>query len=497
MEVNQETIQALHEANDESQRLAIGKELCALFFKDDDGNPFKLTDGQSDVFMTILQRKHHRAQAITPSQYGKSEVVAMAIVLRSISFQEPWTVVSGQQKKTDIIMGKAIKHLFDHPSLERQIDPLSVPKLERLKHEKSQDRVTWLDGGEIRTLTASAQNRKAVKEVVTGQGARNIVEDEASLIPDDLQAMIMRMLGGFKDSFILKIGNPFYRNHFLKTWQSDKYYKIFIDDQQALKEGRFTEEFLQEMMDMPFYDVLYRCKFPNNNEITPDGYRKLITDELLENAFITQEEYNRLCTKRIEIDEGVYKHVPEGHPRLGADIAGAGTDRSSYVLRYKDVARLLEVNHISDTMQQVPIVENYADMYNIHDGNISLDYGGLGQGVGDRLAEKGYEVNRIMFGGASPEPQRYINNRAYMYYQAYKWLKSGGKILKDDSFYELLVINYKENSEKRFQIQSKEELKKSLGDLGLQVTSPDVADAFALTFADNTETVDEDDFEII
>ena len=425
----------------------------------------------------------------------------MAIDLRSITFKEPWTIVAGQQKKTDIIMSKAIRHIFDHPSLERQIDPLSVPKLERLKHEKSQDRITWLDGGEIKTLTASAQNRKRVKEVVTGEGARNVVEDEASLIPDDLQAMIMRMLGGHPDSFLLKIGNPFFRNHFLKTWQSDRYNKIFIDYKQAMAEGRFTKDFIEEMREMPFFDVLYECKFPENDDLVTNGFRKLISDKLLESCWITEEEYQKdYCTHAIKDNEGnIIRKIPEGAIRLGVDIAGGGSDRTIFTIRSPKVMKILEENHFADTMQQVPIVEIYSDIYNIADEDISLDCGGLGQGVGDRLVEKEKFVNRVMFGSSAPkgESERYLNMRAYMYYQLFKWIDNGGKIVKDDRFYELLVINYKENSEKKFQIQPKEDLKKLMKDLGIEVTSPDAADSAALTFADSSEAVEEDDFDII
>lgn len=482
----------------EKGEVEIGKEICRTFFKDDDGNPFELTDGQSEIFMAILLKRHLRVQVLTYTQYGKSETVAMAVDLRSIAFAEEFTIVAGQQDKADIIMGKCIKHLFDHPMLEQAIDLTGIKTAELLKHSRSQEKVTWREGGFIRALTASANNRRKVKEAVTGQGARNIIQDEASLIPDDLQAMIVRMLGGFKDSFLLKIGNPFYRNHFLKTWNSDKYHKVFIDYQQGIKEGRLTEEFVEEMRPLPFFDVLYECKFPANDEILAGGYRRLIPDELLESAFITEQEYEALCTQELKDENGnVVRKVPVGQPRLGGDFAGGGNDRSAYVLRWPSVARLNSTNKIKDTMQQVPIVEEIADDYHVADRDVALDYGGLGQGVGDRLHEKDRYTNNIMFGQSAPDKAKFKNMRAYMYYELLIWLKNGGKIVRDDSFYELLVVNYKEDSEKKFQIQPKEELKKLMAELGLTVTSPDIADALALTFADNTELVDEDDFEMV
>lgn len=504
MDLVKTTNEAINDAISEGHNeILIGQQLCRLFFKNDDGQAFELTDTQSQLFMMILLKRSLRNQVISYTQWGKSNTVAMAVDLRSIVFSEDFTIIAGQQDKSDIIMSKAINHLFDHPALEAQIDPLSVPKLERLRHEKSRERVTWRDGGQIRALTASAQNRQRVKEVVTGQGARNVIADEASLIPDDLWAMIMRMLGGFKDSFLLKIGNPFYRNHFFQTWNSDKYAKLLVDYEQGLREGRLSLEYVEEMRALPFFDVLYECKFPAEDEIMFGGYRRLISDELLQNAFITEEEFQQMCTVEIKDENGkVINRVPEGEGRLGGDFAGGGNDRSAYVVRWPKVMKLLETNKIADTMQQVPIIENYMKVYGIKDTNTSLDAGGL-EGISDRLHEKEHPVNSIMFGQSPPDieeadgknaKQRYKNIRAYMYYQMVRWLEDGGKIVEDNGFYEFLVINYKEDSEKKFQIQPKEELKKIMRQLNLTVTSPDVPDAAVLTFVDNREAVTEDDW---
>jgi len=91
------------------------KALCAMFFKDDDGNPFELVDGQADIFNVIMLKRHQRNQIETTTQYGKSETISMAVVLRSITYHEKWTILAGDQNKSDIIMGKAIQHIFDHP----------------------------------------------------------------------------------------------------------------------------------------------------------------------------------------------------------------------------------------------------------------------------------------------------------------------------------------------------------------------------------------------
>lgn len=454
------------------------KDLCASFFKNDDGQPFQLSDGQADIWNCIAYKTHTRNQIMTTTQYGKSETVSMAVVLRAITYKENWLILAGDQNKTEIIMGKCITHLFDNPALESQIDYTGIDNKERLKFQRSREKINFVGGGSIKTLTADARNRKRVKETLAGQGARNIVQDESALIPDDLQAMVMRMLGGFKDAFLLKIGNPFYRNHFLNSWQSERYHKIKIDYHQALAEGRLTDEFIEEMRPLPFFDVLYGVEFPDSDEMLTGGYRRLLTDKQLEEAFIEQGDF-------------------EGRIRAGGDIAGTGTDRSCYVARDERIMKILSSNEINDTMQQVPIVEDLINEHNIDPRDFAIDTGGLGQGVGDRLHERDCFTNNVMFGQAAPDKTKFKNLRAYIYYELKRWIEGGGRLVRDDRWYELLSVNYKTDSERKFIIQPKEELKKVMRELGLTVTSPDIADAAALCFADNSMMLTEDDFEWI
>ena len=74
--------------NGATTRRGIAKHLCRKFFKDSYGNPFEITDGQADIFLAIFLREHLLWQIITYTQYGKSDTVSMAVILRAISFRE-------------------------------------------------------------------------------------------------------------------------------------------------------------------------------------------------------------------------------------------------------------------------------------------------------------------------------------------------------------------------------------------------------------------------
>lgn len=481
------------------------KELIRSLFKNDYDKPFEATDTQADAFNVIWLRKYPRNVFLTYTQFGKTDITSMALLLRSQVFKESWTIVAGKKSKGMLIMKKVIQHTFDNPRFYKKLEMDPDMPLEELRRSRSKENITWLGGGGVRVLSANTSNRNQIKEALIGEGGQNIIEEEAPHIPDDVHAMIMRMLMGHQDNFLLKIGNAFGRNHYFKSVHSDKYHKIIADYHVGIAEGRITMEQIDEVRDLPFFHELYDCIFPDEDDFIMGNYRKMISDELLENAFISEEEFKAMCTVEITNKFGQKMMVPEGNPRLGSDIGGGG-DRSAHVIRWPKVMKLLDVNKTKDTMQQVPIVENNLDTYNIEDADAAIDYGGLGQGAGDRLHELERYVNLVMFGASAPDiveadgknaKNKYKNMRAYMYYQFLKWLKEGGKIVKDDRFYEFGVINYKEDSERKFQIQPKEELKKLLKELNKQATSPDVPDASVLTFADNTEEIGEDDYGFI
>jgi len=465
------------------------KDLVKSLFKNDRGQPFEMTDGQADIFNSIFLRKHLRNQIMTPTRYGKSETIALALIIRSITFKEKWTILAPSGAKANIIMSKLIQHIYDHEYIEQQIDHSNIPQIERLKHKRNVEHITWLRGGAVLTLSADARNAQRTMDALTGFGSDNLVEDEATLVPDDLQAMAMRMLGDQPDSFLLKIGNPFYRNHFLRTWQKDSYHKIKIDYHQALEEGRFTESFIDEMREEPFFKELYEVEFPDQDSITIDGYQRLIPDELLESAWL--RDYNG------EIAKELPKDTKATH--LGGDMAGGGSDRTVYVLRNDNLMWFHSGNKDKDTMTQPARIMDIQDEWELEAECISIDITGLGKGVGDRLHELNIETNNVNFAHGAPDEHKsqYINVRAWMYFELLSWLKKGGKILFNEVFYELVHVYYKIDSGRRSQIMKKETIVERMKKAGMTITSPDVADAAILTFGQPELLSDDEDWEFV
>lgn len=455
----------------------LAKALVSYYFKDDQEQPFKLTDGQADIFLTIFLRAYPRNEVIAATQYGKSSTVAMALILRSQAFGEDWAIVTGEMPKSMIIMEKVISHLFDHPDLFNQLDLDPNESLDRLRRQRTRQHLTWKRGGGIRCFTADARNRQRVKSALSGFGSPNIVEDEAPLIANDIQAMIMRMLGGHNDNFLLKIGNPWEPNpnHFYKTWYQSNYNRIFIDYSQGLDEGRFTQDFIEEMRGQPFFDILYECKFPPEDAILEGGYRKLITESEIIEAFIPETTH-------------IIQYA-EGRARLGVDV-GRGGNLTVMTLRYNNVAKIIERNKDKDLMAQVGKVKRFMETYNIPSSSVFIDDVGVGGGITDRLKEQGLGVVGIREGG-KPTEDKYSNMRAEMFWRAAQWIREGGKLVRSDGFLQLSLVNYKEDSSSKLKIEPKADLAKR------GVESPDDADSFSLTFGAASEFKAADSFDII
>jgi len=437
------------------------KEITELanLFVDDYKKPLKLTEGQEKIFKIILKRNPKRNIVICATQYGKSLVVSLGILIRVVVFPEKWAIVAPTEKKAKIIMNYVIQHCFDNPLFYSQLE-ISEP-LERLKRERSKERLTFKRGGEIFILSADVRNRQRVGESLMGFGAPNLVLDESSLIENDIYATAKRMIGGHKDNFLLEIGNPFRRNHFLKAWQSDNYNKIKIDYLQAIKEGRFSPEFIEEMRKEAFFKILYECEFPEIGEIDESGWSVLLTGKEIELAM----------TRNVE---------PSGKKRLGVDI-GRGGNYTVFVLRTDNYAEILEKNRDSDLMAQVGRIIRIIRDENVLAEDVFIDDVGVGGGIVDRLKEEGYRVRAVKEGEKAQNSEKFVNVRAEAYWELRKWILEGGALEKNEDWYQLCEIRYKEDSSSRLKIESKEDLRKR------GVDSPDIADSLMLTFATTEE----------
>ncbi|MCM8808316.1 MAG: phage terminase large subunit, partial [Candidatus Omnitrophica bacterium] len=194
-------------------------------------------------------------------------------------------------------------------------------------------------------------------------------------------------------------------------------------------------------------------------EMDESGFISLITSKELENAFVFGEEFEKIFKNSENI--------------LGVDV-GAGGDKTAIVLRNNLLAKVVFNQKLEDTMQIITLIFNLSKIYPIV--KICIDAIGVGRGVVDRLREIGFlNLIPIVLGNKPSEPD-FLNIRAELYWKLRNWILGGGKLIKDDSFNQLLNIKYKKNSDRKIMIIPKDILRKK------GIPSPDVADALALTF---------------
>lgn len=436
------------------------RELCLGFlrmFKVDGQTADQIaTEGQIEIFHAIIMRKWNRVQIESSTQYGKSLFVALGCIILSCIDEELVAIIAPTNAKAAIIMRYYIQHLSDHHLFYTQLD--KETNLSKLQMETTKDRIVLKNHGGIFMLSVQAGNTKKGFESAMGEGARIVIQDESALIPDEIESTIFRMIAGKKDAIYIKIGNPFYRNHFYLSSIDPLYHQIFIDYERGIVEGRYNAAFIEEARKKPFFDILYACIFPPEDTMDKDGWTRLYTSTLLERV------------QRPDV-------ISYGEKRLGADIAEGGGDYNAFVLRSANLARVHLKFQSPDTMQTTGRIIFEANELEVFDQNIFVDSLGVGKGVYDRMVEQKLSPFSVRFGEKAQDDQQFVNQRAECYWNAYKWLSEGGALDPDADWDQLSWIKYKVDSTGRILIISKDDLRK------LGFPSPDVADAFVSTFA--------------
>ena len=431
------------------------KELVARLYKNSKGEPFRLTDGQAELFDLIFKKRYPRNHIMTFTRYGKSDVTSMAVLTRVATFPEKWAIVAGKESKAHIIMDDVIGHIYDNNYTATRMIRRKGETDQNIRRYRNKRRINFNLGNGLMGELFICSAKEAM-----GFGAPNIVEDEAALIPDTEHALVMRMLGDQPKNFLVKIGNPWESKHFRDSYKSKKYHKFVVDYKQGIREGRIKPEYVEEMRKQPFFDILYEVKFPPEGSVDREGWRRLLLDE--------------------EIEPAMKRKVQPVLPKvMGVDIGGGG-DANAFLIRTQNYAYVKEENHEPDVMATAGRILSIAQDERIYPEDIFIDAVGIGEGVWRRLEEQGYHVNPIKVGEKAINNADFYNLRAEIYWKLREWVLQGGTLANDDRFYELSKIRYKEDSGRRVRIESKQNMRKRGED------SPNIADALALTFAPRT-----------
>lgn len=421
-----------------------------------------ITPGQLEIAEPILYREapggKKKVHIMAHTRYGKSMIIGACVAIRAATKREPWVVVAPTKEQAQIIMDYAIQFSVNDPILS-QLLAVNATTLtnEKLTQRRARDHITYRHGGEVRTFS-SAQTM--------GFGSKNVIMDEAGLISDSDEAKIYRMLGDDTDHFLIKIGNPWYNNHFKKALLDDSYHHINIDIHQGIKEGRATEEYHNSVKEKPHYEVLYLNQFPDDEGKDEHGFLPLLSHKQVENA---------------QVAPGTVEHL--GKKIYGGDGADGGANMSAGVIRSNSLAQIKDIHYNLRSEDFGDIVAGHRDEVEM----LATDALPPGNGCNAKLraaketkrmlveVNAGSKVNQDTIPNTE-DAKEYYNMRAYIFWQLRKWIIAGGKLERHPEWKMLLSVRYKVENGKLI-IVSKKDLAKlyKVDDLG-------IADALSFTF---------------
>lgn len=164
---------------------------------------------------------------------------------------------------------------------------------------------------------------------------------------------------------------------------------------------------------------------------------------------------------------------------IGCDPAEYGPDRTAIAFRRGRVVYRLEVHEKKGPMEVAGILASYWKEFQ-PDGML-IDKIGIGSGIVDRLKELNIPHIGVNSASKAEDSETYANKRAEMWYRMKAWIEDAPCRLPNDAAMtaDLSAPKYKTSSNGRKLIESKDEMK------ARQIRSPDIADAIALTFAEN------------
>tara|TARA_R100000808_G_scaffold19871_1_gene43073 strand:+ start:384 stop:1790 length:1407 start_codon:yes stop_codon:yes gene_type:complete len=361
------------------------------------------------------------------------------------------------------------------PTAAQLYDALFAETKRRLKElppainklfEATSDRIV-LKSSPTEAFCSARTSSRERPESLAGVHSENVllIVDEASGVPEEVFESAAGSMSGHNATTLL-LGNPvrgngfFYRTHteLAPDWWTQK---VSCYDNPLV-----SDDFIRDMgarygESSNSFRVRVLGEFPQADEDT------LVPLHLIEAALVRDVE------------------ASETAPVIwGVDCARYGSDRSALAKRRGNT--LMEPPKTwrdKSTMELCGIIQSEYDSTPIMDrpDEICIDVIGIGAGVVDRCIELDLPARGINVAESASMGQKYMRLRDELWYRCREWFEAKDCHIPDDQTLvaELAAPRFAFTSSGKIKIESKDEMRKR------GIRSPDLADAFCLTFASN------------
>jgi predicted phage terminase large subunit-like protein len=246
------------------------KKLVSNYFKNKKGEPYELTDSQCNILGGVLKKGIKYLWITAPTRYGKTEVLAIGVIILAVFYNLKVPIVGGSREKARKIMEYILQHLSDHPELHKGlINIKGFEDIDKFKVRVSKDVLRWVTGGWIYITSIDSRQLSKEGESVVGEGGDVIILEEAGLIKHKEQfSKIVRMTEGEWGKLIMS-GNCIEKSVFEEAYNSNIYVKIKIGLKEALREKRYTPLELYNKKKQTTgkdWKRYYRVEFPKAEE---------------------------------------------------------------------------------------------------------------------------------------------------------------------------------------------------------------------------------------
>jgi hypothetical protein len=456
--------------------------------------PFVFNAAQRELHRRLEEQKAKtgkvRAVMLKARQVGISTYIAARFFRQTIANPGIRTAIIGHERAASRNLFGLVKRFHDHLPEDHK-PSLGTSNAEELVFDK-------LDSGYLVSVaTLEGAGRSSTAQLLHAS--------EAAFWPD-LQEQLAALMQAVPDMdgseiVIETTGNQF-GDEFHALWRraqsgASEFMPIFLPwSVDPLYRTRLPEGFemtseeanLAELHNLDAEQICWRRN--KIGQLGSEDYFKreypLVPDE----AFLASQ-FDSFITADLVMNARKETDVEAVGPLLiGVDPAGMGDDSTAIAWRRGHVIEKIERRRHLTTMEIAGWIASI--IRNEKPAKVSLDTGGLGVGIYDRLVEEGHGnvVTAVNFGSKPIEPPPLddtgkpaggpLNRRAEMWQNMKNALQEGRFSIPDcDALHaDLTSCGYKYDSSGRLVLESKQDMKKR------GMPSPDGADAMALCFAE-------------